>query len=331
MYHNISIPQLAERIIARDRRSIAKGLTLIENTHPDAIVQREELLELLLPHSGTSWRIGITGSPGVGKSSFIETFGLHITEQQRRVAVLAVDPSSSKSGGSILGDKVRMPRLALHDNAFIRPSPSQGTLGGVARRTRECIIVCEAAGYDTIIIETVGVGQSETLVSSMVDVFILLLLPTAGDDIQGVKRGIMELADILLLTKSDIDPKATAKARATIHGILSLLQPNSPDWRQAIHTCSSVTGEGIDGAWRLVTEFFKPERYELAIAVKRQQQYNDWMNSMIVQSVVDSLTASAEFQNVLQDVTRRLVKNECTPSAAIQTVLSSISITGNRL
>ena len=215
------------------RRAIAKIITLLESTRPDHRLRADELLNALLPHSGRSLRLGISGVPGVGKSTFIETLGMHLIGQGHRVAVLAIDPSSTVSGGSILGDKTRMEQLSVHESAFIRPSPSSGTLGGVAERTRESMLVCEAAGYDVVIVETVGVGQSETAVHGMTDMFCLLQLPNAGDDLQAIKKGVMELADLVVINKADIDVNAATRARAQI---TSALRPQGdPDQRPEVH------------------------------------------------------------------------------------------------
>jgi len=239
-----------------DRRALAQAITLVESTHPDHRVQAEDLLAQLLPATGGALRLGITGVPGVGKSTFIEAFGAHLIDAGRRVAVLAVDPSSQVNRGSILGDKTRMAELARNPAAFIRPSPAGQTLGGVARRTREAMLVCEAAGFDVVIVETVGVGQSETAVAEMADVFVLLLQPGGGDELQGFKRGIMELADLFVITKADGELEAAAaRAAAEYQGALGLLRPGrgdgtaSPDWRPPVLQCSAVTGSGIPEVW----------------------------------------------------------------------------------
>jgi LAO/AO transport system kinase len=224
----VSDPRIAA-LLAGERRALARAITLVESTRPDHREQAEALIEAILPHAGNSIRLGISGVPGVGKSTFIEAFGLHLIAAGRRVAVLAVDPSSRRTGGSILGDKTRMEALSRHDQAFIRPSPSRGTLGGVTRRTRESILLCEAAGFDVILVETVGVGQSETAVADMVDLFCLLLLPSAGDELQGIKKGIVELAELILVNKADGDTrKAAHQAVADYRAALRLLRPLSP-------------------------------------------------------------------------------------------------------
>jgi LAO/AO transport system kinase len=247
-------------IAAGDRRALARAITLVESTRPDHRDEAEILIERLLPRAGRSIRIGLSGVPGVGKSTFIEAFGLRLIGRGHRVAVLAVDPSSRRTGGSILGDKTRMTELARAEAAFIRPSPTGGTLGGVARRTRESIILCEAAGFDVVLVETVGVGQSETAVADMVDLFCLLLLPAAGDDLQGIKKGIVELAELLLVNKADgeLKPKAQT-AVGDYRAALRLLRPISTQWQPEVLAVSAVTGEGLDQAWAAI------ERHQAAM------------------------------------------------------------------
>ena len=242
---------------AQQRRAIAKAITLLESTRADHRAQGDALLTALLPHTGKSFRLGISGVPGVGKSTFIEALGLHLIEQGHRVAVLTIDPSSSVSGGSILGDKTRMEHLSMHEKAFIRPSPSSGTLGGVAEKTREAMLVCEAAGYDIVIVETVGVGQSETAVQGMTDMFVLMQLPNAGDDLQAIKKGVMELADLVVINKADIDADAATRAQAMITSSLRLLgmhgNPNdvhdAKHWAPKVISLSALHGTGVDSFW----------------------------------------------------------------------------------
>jgi len=237
-------------LLAGDRRALARAITLVESTRPDHRDEAEILIERVLPSAGRSVRIGLSGVPGVGKSTFIEAFGLRLTQRGHRVAVLAVDPSSRRTGGSILGDKTRMTELARTEAAFIRPSPTGGTLGGVARRTRESIILCEAAGFDVVLVETVGVGQSETAVADMVDLFCLLLLPSAGDELQGIKKGIVELAELLLVNKADGELKNKANtAVGDYRAALRLLRPISAEWQPEVLAVSAVTGDGLDQAW----------------------------------------------------------------------------------
>ena len=242
------LPSQAD-ILQGNRRAIAKAITLLENTRPESFELGQELLESLLPHTGKALRLGITGVPGVGKSTFIEAIGLFLIQQGHRVAVLAVDPSSQITGGSIMGDKTRMMELAQHPDAFIRPSPSSGILGGVARKTRETMLICEAAGFDVIIVETVGVGQSETMVSSMVDLFLLLLLPNAGDELQGIKKGVLELADLVVINKSDGKQESLAKtAQAKYRKALHLLPSTKTTWTPQILRCSALEKQGMENS-----------------------------------------------------------------------------------
>ena len=284
---------LAEAILQRgdlpagsamaQRRAMAKAITLIESTRVDHRVQADQLLTELLPHTGEAMRVGISGVPGVGKSTFIEMLGLALIARGHRVAVLAVDPSSSISGGSILGDKTRMELLSVHEKAFIRPSPSSGNLGGVAEKTREAMLVCEAASYDVVLVETVGVGQSETAVAAMTDMFVLLQLPNAGDDLQAIKKGVMELADLVVINKADIDPDAATRAQAQITSALRLFTQHGKDlgpgehWVPQVIQISALKGAGIDLFWERVTHFFSMRRAGGQIETRRRQQSLAWM------------------------------------------------------
>ena len=271
---------------AAQRRAMAKAITLLESTRADHRVQADELLTALLPHTGKAFRLGISGVPGVGKSTFIEALGLYLIGQGHRVAVLAVDPSSTVSGGSILGDKTRMEQLSVHEKAYIRPSPSSGTLGGVAEKTREAMLVCEAAGYDVVIVETVGVGQSETAVSGMTDMFCLLQLPNAGDDLQAIKKGVMELADLVVINKADIDAAAATRAQAQITSSLRLLglhghpdhaHHNDTVWHPQAIQISALLGQGVDTFWRAVSDFRRLQTANGQLAARRQHQALAWM------------------------------------------------------
>src|SRR5689334_1629545 len=247
---------LLKPLLAGDRRALAQAITLVESTRPDHRERADALLAALLPHTGKSVRLGITGVPGVGKSTFIERFGLSLLERGRSLAVLAIDPSSKRGGGSILGDKTRMEELSRRTAAFIRPSPAGATLGGVARRTRETMLLVEAAGFDTVIVETVGVGQSETAVADMVDLFIVLLLPAGGDDLQGIKRGVIELADLIVVNKADGDLKATARRSvADYQHALRMLRSPTAGWTPEVTTCSALTGAGVAEIWTVVERF----------------------------------------------------------------------------
>jgi LAO/AO transport system kinase len=271
---------------AGQRRAMAKAITLLESTRADHRAEGDELLTALLPHTGQAFRLGISGVPGVGKSTFIEALGLYLIDKGHRVAVLTVDPSSTVSGGSILGDKTRMEKLSVHEQAYIRPSPSSGTLGGVAEKTREAMLVCEAAGYDIVIVETVGVGQSETAVSGMTDMFVLMQLPNAGDDLQAIKKGVMELADLVVINKADLDPDAATRARAQITSSLRLLGLHGhPEhahhdehiWHPQVIQLSALLGRGVDAFWAEVSRFRSLQTESGQMAQRRQLQSLAWM------------------------------------------------------
>ncbi len=275
---------------AGERRALAKAITLLESTRPDHRRQADQLLDAVLPHTGRAMRIGISGVPGVGKSTFIEALGLSLIARGHRIAVLAIDPSSSISGGSILGDKTRMERLSVSESAYIRPSPASGTLGGVAEKTREAMLLCEAAGYDVVIVETVGVGQSETAVAGMTDMFVLLQLPNAGDDLQAIKKGIMELADLVVINKADTDAQAAARAAAQISGALRLFShgghaaaPNdvAQPWQPRVLLTSGLKGEGLAEFWQQVEEFHRLRRASGEFASRRQKQALSWLWDII--------------------------------------------------
>ncbi|MDP2005814.1 MAG: methylmalonyl Co-A mutase-associated GTPase MeaB [Rubrivivax sp.] len=261
---------------ALQRRALAKTITLLESTRPDHRARADALLNALLPHSGRAFRLGISGVPGVGKSTFIEALGLFLVGQGHRVAVLAVDPSSSLSGGSILGDKTRMERLSMDERAYIRPSPASGTLGGVAEKTRESLLVCEAAGYDVVIVETVGVGQSETAVAGMTDLFVLLQLPNAGDDLQAIKKGVMEIADLVVINKADLDENAATRARAQITSALRFLGPHAQHGAEVLQM-SALKGTGLPAFWQAVTAQREARQASGEVARRRQRQDDAWM------------------------------------------------------
>ncbi|HEY8050900.1 MAG TPA: methylmalonyl Co-A mutase-associated GTPase MeaB [Ramlibacter sp.] len=270
---------LAEQVLAGQRRAIAKAITLLESTRADHRAQGDQLLTKILPHAGKSFRVGISGVPGVGKSTFIEALGLFLIAQGHKVAVLAVDPSSSVSGGSILGDKTRMEHLSVNDKAYIRPSPSSGTLGGVAEKTREAMLVCEAAGYDIVIVETVGVGQSETAVAGMTDMFVLMQLPNAGDDLQAIKKGVMELADLVVINKADIDRDAATRAQAQVTSVMRIFtqQGRKRDHSAQVIQLSALKGEGLDRFWDAVAKFRDVRTQSGALQARRQHQALAWM------------------------------------------------------
>jgi LAO/AO transport system kinase len=288
--NRVQVP-LAEQLIAGDRRALARSITLVESTRPDHREQAADLLDTVLPETGNAIRLGITGTPGAGKSTFIEQLGTRLTgrEDGHKVAVLAIDPSSQRSGGSILGDKTRMERLARNPDAFIRPSPSAGTLGGVARRTREAALLCEAAGFDVIVVETVGVGQSEIAVADMVDCFLLLAAPGGGDELQGIKRGIMELADLVVVNKADGDLLPAAKrAVADYRHAVHLLRPKHVGWQVPVLAASALDGTGIDEAWAAVENFEAHLRRDGILDRLRSDQSVAWMMQEIRESLVET-------------------------------------------
>lgn len=277
---------LAERVRAGDRRALARAITLVESTRGDHRRQAEGLLEALLPRTGGATRLGFSGVPGVGKSTFIEAFGLHLVRAGHRVAVLAVDPTSSRTGGAILGDKTRMEELSRTRAAFIRPSPTGGTLGGVARRTREAMLVCEAAGFDVVIVETVGVGQSETVVADMVDMFLLLLLPGGGDELQGIKKGVSEIADLLVVNKADTGREAAAEAAAAEYrSALRMIRPASEAWQPPVLTASALEGRGLDDVWETIRDHDARMRQSGQLDHRRAQQARSWMWSEVAESL----------------------------------------------
>ena len=300
-----ALETLARRVLSGDRRALARAITLIESRRPDHQEQAERLLERLLPATGRAVRLGISGTPGAGKSTFIEAFGAHVIEHGHQLAVLAVDPSSRRSGGSILGDKTRMQRLAQAPGAFIRSSPAGRTLGGVARRTREAALACEAAGFEVIVIETVGVGQSETAVADMVDCFLLVLAPGGGDELQGIKRGIIELADLVLINKADGELLAAARrAQADYQAALHLLRPATPGWTPEVLTCSALHGEGIAAVWQAVRRQRSALEAAGELAAKRQRQTGSWLRAEVQAGLADALRAdpgSAELLAALED------------------------------
>ncbi len=319
--------QLVDGVLARgpaQRRALAKTITLIESTRPDHQQRAQQVLNALLPHTGRAIRIGISGVPGAGKSTFIEALGTWLIDQGKRLAVLAVDPSSTVSGGSILGDKTRMEQLCQREEAFIRPSPSAGSLGGVAEKTREAMLACEAAGYDVIIVETVGVGQSETAVAGMVDMFCLLQLPNAGDDLQAIKKGIVEIADLVVINKADIDPRAAQVVRAQWKNALHMLRPASPNWAPPVITLSALHKEGIAGFWDEV------ERYRAALTptgefdARRRRQSLDWMWSLIDSGLRQYFRQHPAVRASLPELSASVSDGRTTPGAAAYRLLAAL-------
>ncbi len=313
---------LIKGVHKQDRRLLSKTITLIESSRPDHQQVARHIVDEILPHTGKAIRLGITGVPGVGKSTFIESLGMSLVEDGHRVAVLAVDPSSSRSGGSVMADKTRMEKLSVVKNAFIRPSPSGGTLGGVARKTRETMLVCEAAGFDVIIVETVGVGQSETTVASMVDFFLVLMLAGAGDELQGIKRGVLELADALAINKADGDNIEKAKKAAkTYTTALQMLQPASPNWEPPVLTCSAVEMTGIDDIWQTVIQFHNQFTRSGELKQKRQKQALDWLWSMVEDELKQRFYNNPEIKQRLDQITRAVARGETSPTLAADKLL----------
>ncbi len=315
--------QFAEGVLNGDRGILGRAITMVESNLPQHILQAQEILQHLLPHTGKSMRVGITGVPGVGKSTFIESLGCYLLEKGHRVAVLAVDPSSSISGGSILGDKTRMERLGRDDRCFIRPSPSGGTLGGVARKTRETMLVCEAAGFDVILIETVGVGQSEITVRSMSDFFLLLMLAGAGDELQGIKKGIMELADALVINKADGDNKLPAElARNEYERAMHYLQPSTEGWTSHAYTCSAAKDEGIAEIWRVIQKF-KEITSESGIFDKHRKEQNiKWVHEMVDEHLRSLFVKHPEIKKILPAIEDDVAEGNTPAVAAVQKLLA---------
>jgi len=309
---------------------MAKAITLLESTRADHRLTAAALLTDLLPHTGRAFRLGISGVPGVGKSTFIEALGLYLIGLGHRVAVLTIDPSSTVSGGSILGDKTRMEHLSVHERAYIRPSPSSGTLGGVAEKTREAMLVCEAAGYDVVIVETVGVGQSETAVSGMTDMFCLLQLPNAGDDLQAIKKGVMELADLVLINKADIDPDAATRAEAQIMSSLRLLgQHGHPEhahhdetlWHPHVLQISALLGRGVDGFWSAVCQYRDLQTANGRFTARRQQQAKAWMWERIDAGLKQRFRAHEKVRARLEAATAEVLAGTLPASTAARQLL----------
>ena len=316
--------ELADLIRSGDRRALARAITLIESTRPDHRADAEALLETLLPHTGNSVRLGISGVPGVGKSTFIESFGLHLIDRGHRMAILAVDPSSKRSGGSILGDKTRMAELSRRSEAYIRPSPAGTTLGGVARRTREAMHVCEAAGFDVIVVETVGVGQSETAVADMVDMFVLLLLPGGGDELQGIKRGIVELADLVVVNKADGDLAAQASRTASDYAhAVRLLRPASAEWQVEVLRCSALKGKGIPEIWDAIGRYRDKLGAVGEIAKRRGEQARAWMWGEIGETLLAALKRHPGVRSQSADLERDVIAGRIPPAKAARRMIET--------
>ena len=329
----MTVPPLVQAVVHRQgteqRRAIAKAITLLESTRADHRAQGDQLLTALLPYTGKSFRLGISGVPGVGKSTFIEVLGLHLIRQGHRVAVLTIDPSSTVSGGSILGDKTRMDLLSVNENAYIRPSPSSGTLGGVAEKTREAMLVCEAAGYSVVLVETVGVGQSETAVANMTDMFVLMQLPNAGDDLQAIKKGVMELADLVVINKADIDAIAAQRAQLQITSAMQLLGMFSgyveSNWHPKAIQLSALKGEGVETFWADVQDFRTRQTANGKLATRRQQQSLSWMWERIDAGLKLAFKQNAAVSRLLPELLAQVADGQVPASTAARNLLAAQS------
>ncbi len=316
------VPALAKGVLDGSRATLARAITLVESTRPDHRDAAQQLLLELLPHAGNASRIGISGVPGVGKSTFIEALGTRLTGTGHKVAVLAVDPSSTRTRGSILGDKTRMGQLAADDNAFVRPSPSAGTLGGVARATRETIVLMEAAGYDVVLVETVGVGQSEVAVAAMVDTFLLLTIARTGDSLQGIKKGILELADVLAVNKADGEHEKDAKAAAReLKGALRMLTPNSANWTPPVLPCSARTGAGLDDVWEAVQRHRATLDEHGELTARRADQQVQWMWAMVRDQLMDRLRTDPQVKQAVPELEQAVRTGGQTPTMAARSIL----------
>ena len=312
----------AEAILTGDRRALAKAITLVESQRPQDVETAQTLLKSLLPHTGNSIRIGITGVPGVGKSTFIEAFGQHVIEKGHRLAVLAVDPSSPVAGGSILGDKTRMEALSREEAAFIRPSPAGRALGGVAFKTRESLLLCEAAGFDIILVETVGVGQSEHQVAGMVDFFLLLMLPGGGDELQGIKKGILELADAIVVNKADGASESLARTTQQHYRSAMSLLKHDDFWEPKVMTCSALQRQGIEDIWNMISEYADASRANGAFAEVRAEQNLSWMRQLVDELLRDQLAKHPRVREALPTVEADVRSAAQTPLAAAQAILA---------
>ena len=316
--------ELVDGVLSGDRAAVGRAVTLVESTKPDHRADARRLLDALAPHAGGAQRVGVTGVPGVGKSTFIEALGSMLTAVGHRVAVLAVDPTSTVTGGSILGDKTRMPRLSNDPSAFVRPSPSAGTLGGVTRSTRETMMVLEAAGHDVVLVETVGIGQSETVVAAMVDFFLVLMLPGAGDELQGIKKGVLEMADLIAVNKADGDNVPAARTAVRDYSsALRLTHPTSPTWNPPVMTCSGQNGDGLEDLWGSIVDHRSVMTATGEWDDRRRAQRLAWMWSMVEDRLLDSLRADPAVLGLLMAAEAEVLDGLTTPSAAAERLLEA--------
>ena len=321
-----SVDELAAAVRSRDRAALPRAITLVESTRPDHREQAQQLLLALMPAAGTGHHVGITGVPGVGKSTTIEALGMHLIERGHRLAVLAVDPSSTRTGGSILGDKTRMPQLAAHADAYIRPSPTSGTLGGVAKATRETIVLLEAAGFDVILVETVGVGQTEVAVANMVDTFVFLTLARTGDQLQGIKKGVLELADIVVVNKADGEHLGEARSAAReLSGAIRLIYPRETLWRPPVLTMSALEGTGLEELWETVERHRQVLSEAGEFEERRRAQQVDWTWQMVRDTVLDRVLSNPAVRKVRAEVERQVLAGELTPAMAAHQILKVAS------
>ncbi|KSB87942.1 arginine transporter [Caulobacter vibrioides] len=322
----LDIADIEARLVAGERAALARAITLVESRRADHQAAARDLLQRLMPRTGAAQRVGITGVPGAGKSTTIESLGCALTAAGHKVAVLAVDPSSGRHGGSILGDKTRMERLSVDPNAFIRPSPSGGALGGVARKTREAMLLCEAAGFDVVIVETVGVGQSETVVADMVDIFVALLIPGGGDELQGIKKGLIELADLLVINKADADPKKAERSARDYRNALHILTPAHPDWTPPVLTASGLTGAGLDILWSQVERHREVMAANGARVSRRADQDARWMWAMVNDRLAEAFRASPAVAALVGDTEGAVRAGRLPASAAADRLLKAFGL-----
>jgi LAO/AO transport system kinase len=320
------ITALAHQLRSGDRATLARAITLIESKRADHQSKAHQLVQELLPHTGKAMRVGITGAPGVGKSLTIDSLGTHLTAQGHKVAVLAVDPSSTRTGGSILGDKTRMARLATDPNAFVRPSPSSGTLGGVAAKTRETMLLCEAAGYDVVLVETVGIGQSETAVADMTDFFLALMLPGAGDELQGIKKGLVELADMIAINKADGDNIGRARTAAgEYRAALHILTPRSASWSPPVISYSALTGAGLNELWAQVRDHRERMKASGELDTRRRQQQVKWMYAMLEERLFARLRSDATVRAKLKQAETAVASGRLAATLAVEQIAAALS------